>query len=646
MQRSFLLFLINLFLLCLVLETTAQDVPEDFTRLSDSILSDENATYGIWDQLLTPYAKDEILLQKLIEKSKRTGNQTGLSYGYNELGKLNYSQFNYPKAVEYHKNALQIAKQDGDPLLQMTTLNLLGSTSLKIDSVRNAIEYHQEVIRMFDSEDVKDHDFIREAGKAYYGLGVIYHVLRRYSMALDYYTSANEQFERISYTEGMAFGYNAAGESLEALGEYDQSQSFYDKSILVNELLGSDRLRILNATGKAHLLAHQNRTRVEEAKALIKPFLDEKASYMDQELLTLLYIQYGWVLNNLQEFETAEKYLSEGLELARQLNLTNYIYDGNIWLHDNWTARGDYKKALEYYKKAQSTRSRIINRRNVKFLYDAVRSAESETRELEMQMLARENEIVTLRLRRNQTTLMVGALLVILIAMILYIAYRQSKTNTEKKLLALEQSRLRSQMNPHFLFNSLNSIKHYIIHNEQKKAVLYLNKFSKLIRRILEASSIKVNSLKEELETVKLYMNIENIRFDNQIDFQVDIDPEINQHTVRIPSLSLQPFLENAIWHGLSSKEGEKKIWMEVKQAENGFIVITIRDNGIGREASEKLQKEKVLRRKSMGIPITRERLATFSRVYRNTFNLSFEDLYRDDGGVEGTQVILKIPTA
>jgi sensor histidine kinase YesM len=200
-------------------------------------------------------------------------------------------------------------------------------------------------------------------------------------------------------------------------------------------------------------------------------------------------------------------------------------------------------------------------------------------------------------------------------------------------------------MNPHFLFNSLNSIKHYIIHNEQKSAVLYLNKFSKLIRRILEASSIKVNSLKEELETVKLYMNIENIRFDNQIDFQVDIDPDINQQTVRIPSLILQPFLENAIWHGLATKEGEKKIRLEVKQTENAFIIITIRDNGIGREASDKLQKDKMLKRKSMGIPITRERLASFSRVFRNTFNLSFEDLYRDDGSVEGTQVILKIPT-
>ena len=140
-------------------------------------------------------------------------------------------------------------------------------------------------------------------------------------------------------------------------------------------------------------------------------------------------------------------------------------------------------------------------------------------------------------------------------------------------------------------------------------------------------------------------MNIENIRFDEQIDFKINIAPDVNPQTVKIPSLILQPFLENAIWHGLSSKEGEKKIVLEVRQVQKGSVIITIQDNGIGREAAEKLQKGKVLKRKSLGIPITRERLANFSRIYQNSFDLSFEDLYRDDGSVAGTQVNLKIPT-
>ena len=644
MQRFILLFLLNFFSLFLIPGTAAQNIPEDFIKLSDSIVSYENASYREFDRLLKPYAKDEFLLQDLIEKSRKTGSQVGLSYGYNELGKLNSSRLNYQEAVEYHKNALQIARQSQKPLLQMTTMNLLGSTSLRLDSIRNALEYHQQVIRMANTGETSNSDYTREAGKAYYGLAEIYHALGQYNMALDNYTTAIEKFQSINDMEGLAYSYNATAETLEALRELDESLSFYEKSELINDLLGSNRLQVLNAVGTAHALAHLSRPRVEEAQALLKPFLDENAGPEDQEIRSLLYIQYGWVLNNLQEFELAEKYLSEGLQLAQQLNLTGYIYDGNIWLHDLWTARGNYKKALEYYKKAQTTRKKIINRRNLQFLYDVIKSAESETRDLQMQMLARENEIVNLRLRRNQTTLLMGALLVVLVGLILYIAYRQKQINIEKKVMALEQGRLRSQMNPHFLFNSLNSIKHYIINNEQKNAVHYLNKFSKLIRKILESSSMKESSLKDELETVELYMNIENIRFDEQIDYQVDIAPEINPQNVKIPSLILQPFLENALWHGLSSKEGKKEIRLEVRQNKKGHINITIRDNGIGREASEKLREGKVLKRKSLGISITRERLANFSRMYRDSFDLSIQDLYKGDGSVAGTEVILKIP--
>jgi len=186
---------------------------------------------------------------------------------------------------------------------------------------------------------------------------------------------------------------------------------------------------------------------------------------------------------------------------------------------------------------------------------------------------------------------LISGIVIALLAGILYILYRQYQLKNEKKLLTLEQSMLRSQMNPHFLFNSLNSIKLYIINNEQKNAVHYLNKFSKLVRKILEASSLKEIPLADELETVELYMNIENIRFSNEINFETQIEEGIDPHNVKIPSLILQPFLENSLWHGLSSKEGEKNIVLEVSRGEEGFINIAITDNGIGRAAADFLHK-------------------------------------------------------
>ena len=207
----------------------------------------------------------------------------------------------------------------------------------------------------------------------------------------------------------------------------------------------------------------------------------------------------------------------------------------------------------------------------------------------------------------------------------LYILHRQTQLKSDKKLLTLEQSMLPSQMNPHFLFNSLNSIKLYIINNEKKNAVHYLNKFSKLVRKILESSSVREIPLAEELETIELYMTIENIRFSNEIDFKIIVDEGIDPHIVKIPSLILQPFLENALWHGLSSKEGEKSILLQISKDKEGYINISITDNGVGREAAEKLKESKVLKRKSVGIDITKERLANFSKDYQNKFEIEIQ---------------------
>ena len=199
-------------------------------------------------------------------------------------------------------------------------------------------------------------------------------------------------------------------------------------------------------------------------------------------------------------------------------------------------------------------------------------------------------------------------------------------------------------MNPHFIFNALNSIKHYIINNEQKNAVHYLNKFSKLVRKILESSTLKEVSLQEELETMDLYMNIENIRFSNEIDYAINVDENLDLTNIKVPPLVLQPFLENALWHGLSSKKGDKKIILSVFKPSEGFIQIDIEDNGIGRIASAKIKSEKVINRKSIGIDLTKERLQNFIKDFQNPFSLVFDDLVDEHKNPKGTKVALKIP--
>ena len=282
----------------------------------------------------------------------------------------------------------------------------------------------------------------------------------------------------------------------------------------------------------------------------------------------------------------------------------------------------------------------------MRYINDVLVRYQTEKKNNQIAELEKKSQLAELQLRRNQTSLLVGLIIIILSVSMFFTYYRQYLTKNEKKVLRLEQNMLRSQMNPHFLFNSLNSIKLYIINNDQKNAVHYLNKFSKLVRKILEGSSVKEIALNEELETAELYLNIENIRFNNEIDYTITVEKEIDAERVKIPSLVLQPFLENAIWHGLSGIEsGEKKLWITVSKHDLNFLFVKIRDNGVGREAAQKAKEKRVLKRKSVGIEITRERLANFAKDYENTFAITILDLFDAHGKPSGTEIILKIPS-
>jgi sensor histidine kinase YesM len=218
------------------------------------------------------------------------------------------------------------------------------------------------------------------------------------------------------------------------------------------------------------------------------------------------------------------------------------------------------------------------------------------------------------------------------------------KAKYDKELAELKMTSLRSQMNPHFIFNSLNSIKSYIIENKKENAVYYLNKFSKLIRKILAATMEKEISLADEIETMELYVNIENIRFENEISYTVTVDKNLNIDTIKIPSLILQPFIENAIWHGLASKKGDKKLEIRIEKEAYHFAKITVTDNGVGRERSNEINKKKIHKRNSIGIKLTEERLRNFAKDFHNNYSLTFKDLYDKDGLAKGTEVILKVP--
>ena len=350
-------------------------------------------------------------------------------------------------------------------------------------------------------------------------------------------------------------------------------------------------------------------------------------------------------LKELQMDEEAEENLKKGLEIAEAYGLKTSTVDAHKHLSNLYKKNKNYERSLYHFEEAVELEQTIFTERNMQYVSDIIIEYENEAKNNQIKQLASENELVKSKLQRNQIIFWSALLTLLIIAGIMIAINRNSQLRHEKQILTLEQDMLRSQMNPHFIFNSLNSIKLYIINNEKENAVYYLNKFSKFIRKILIASTEKEISLEDELDTMQLYMNIENIRFSNDIDFTIQIEPGINTATIKVPSLILQPFLENALWHGLSSKEEDKKIVLKVYKTNNDFITISITDNGIGRKASEKINHDRVLKRKSVGLTITKARLANFSKGFTSDYKMDIEDLYDVENNPLGTRVVVKIPT-
>ena len=208
----------------------------------------------------------------------------------------------------------------------------------------------------------------------------------------------------------------------------------------------------------------------------------------------------------------------------------------------------------------------------------------------------------------------------------------------ENQLSNLKLDSLRSQMNPHFIFNALNSIKAYLIENNTEKAVYYLNKFSKLIRKILESSRSESIPLQEELDIIELYMSIENIRFEQKINFKIEVDEKINLSQIKIPGLVLQPFIENSLWHGLMLKEGSRDIEVKI-YSEKNIVKLAIIDNGIGRERAKANKEKKTFKKESLGLQFAKERIDYFNSRENTNYNFKIIDLYDDKKIAIGTKI-------
>jgi LytS/YehU family sensor histidine kinase len=223
------------------------------------------------------------------------------------------------------------------------------------------------------------------------------------------------------------------------------------------------------------------------------------------------------------------------------------------------------------------------------------------------------------------------------------IAEQKLQSDFREHTMSLEMKALRSQMNPHFIYNSLNSIRLFVMQNQNEDAEKYLVQFSRLMRLILDNSRQEWVSLQSELDLLRLYMELEQLRFDHKFDFYISVDEVLQAEQLFLPPMLIQPYVENAILHGIRHKTGKGHLMIRIS-SQNKQLLCEVEDDGVGRAKAAELKSKSVTTHKSIGTQVTEERIHLLKNAEGVAASIRFEDKINEQGQSTGTRVVLSLP--
>ena len=497
---------------------------------------------------------------------------------------------------------------------------------------------------------------------SFYRLAYVYLTVGDYETALDYLRQSYGQAHSQSIPWNIG---RTMGNVFLSLKNYDSALYYY-------------RDLLIHLPGDSHAMA-----------SIGKLFLDKKEYdsalyYLQTAIFTLkknhddgrvmkAMVDMGDSYLGRKEYSKAMHQARKCLTIAERWNAKDMIQQA---CEINWKAFEALKQndsAYYYLRKFVPLKDSLGNARlrlqNIQKLTLYKVEAKQEQQQARIDMLHKDNQIKQTQLQKESFTkkILVGGLAAfILLGIILLrnivlkrknekhrrelaenelqiqkLESERAKAELQQQATELEMHALRAQMNPHFIFNCLSSINRFILKNEPEMASDYLTKFSRLIRMVLNNSKNSLIILEDELEMLRLYLDLERLRFKNAFDYSISFYNHFDISSIFIPPLLLQPFAENAIWHGLMHKEGHGYLEITL-ELENNMLNCYITDNGVGRKKAEALKSKSVEKQKSMGMQITAERLALLNKDIEQTiFNV--EDLTDAEGQAAGTRVTVKI---
>lgn len=427
--------------------------------------------------------------------------------------------------------------------------------------------------------------------------------------------------------------------------DYDKASQSYRNS--VNSLPSGQKLNKEDyeniEQAQTQLLANAEvatREKIEIAK--LNPLKTEVASSNNDEISSNLKVAN--VYETSKNFKEAERIIERSKSLVNATTdaaLAAEVFEKSA---ANNRRKGDLEAALADMERYVAEREKVIATAQAE-LAQQVEIVKGQQRidvqEKDYDLKEKERELLHSQVSRQRIA--IGLLSLLLLASLVFFYYLNKNIKARRKAhQKLMLKSLRTQMNPHFIFNALNSVNNFIAKNDEKAANKYLADFSRLMRKVLDYSQRDFISFEEELELNELYLRLEHFRFRDQFEFSFENKLSHPATDLEVPPMLIQPFIENAVWHGLRYKKGHGKLSVTVSE-EGKNILVTVQDDGIGREKSKALKTENQRKQKSEGLENVSKRIALINELYGKNYEIAVSDFDAAAGDV-GTSVEIRVP--
>jgi tetratricopeptide (TPR) repeat protein len=429
------------------------------------------------------------------------------------------------------------------------------------------------------------------------------------------------------------------------LGHYDSALNYLDIAEKRASQLNDANNLLLIRLGRAGVFLGQKK--YDLARPLLEKSEVDLTKSGDRWNLTKTYISLADLDTSTQHYQQAKSSLLKGLQIAKedkQQTLEVIILQN---LAEVSAKMKDYETAFNYQKQYLNEKDSLTGQKTKASLADLEISYQTRQKEEQIASLQAENKLKFFELKNSDQKFyfyLAGFITLLLISgIVFYQRSRRIKLKTEKMKAELQTQVLRSQMNPHFIFNCLNSIENFIMLNDQIQASDYLNKFSMLMRSILDSSRNEMLPIAKDMEALRLYVELEQLRFNNKFNYKDFTDPALVGGDYRVPSLLIQPYVENAILHGLANSENEDLTLTVTASLENDKIKFIIQDNGIGRVQSAEYNRLNKPYHKSVGLKITEDRINLYKYGNETDGSIKITDLHDEYNHPSGTKVEITI---